>query len=618
MPRNSAGNYSLPTGNPVVSGTVIQSSWANDTMSDIASALTDSLSRSGEGGMTAPLRISDGTVAAPGLAFSNETGSGLYRASAGNYSLSLLGTQIANFQSGAVSFNGTVTSQGDGTINGNLSVTGTASIGSTASIGGNTTITTGYLRMNDGGSAATPSIQPGNDADTGIFRPTTNALGFTTGGVEKMRITEAGNVGIGTNTPTLKLQLAGDAGGMNFRIDEPTSAYTLTTGIDDTSTYWSNNSASRGYRWINGGNERMRLTSDGYLAIGTTNPAGNSLYVNGTTYLNGNTYVNGTLNVGGGATFGGNTVVTAGYLRVADGGSAASPSVQPGTDADTGMYWAGNNTLGLSTTGTARMVIDADGDVGFGLTTGIVARVDAVQSAYSAFAARGQSAGTNVDVVALKVVDLGANNFANAAYQARTHSWGYSGATTGMVLDVNGNLLIGTTSTGTTSPGIWGGQYAAASGYGRLNFVKGTASGTGSTSALVFYYNGTQVGGVSNTSTATVFGTSSDHRLKEDVQPMTGALEKLALVKPVTFKWKSSGEAAQGFIAHELQEVFPDAVTGTKDATEMIEEFDDEGRSIGQKEVPLYQGVDSSFLVATLVKAVQELKAEIDALKAAN
>jgi hypothetical protein len=99
---------------------------------------------------------------------------------------------------------------------------------------------------------------------------------------------------------------------------------------------------------------------------------------------------------------------------------------------------------------------------------------------------------------------------------------------------------------------------------------------------------------------------------------MVGALEKLAALKPCTYTWKTDGAAGQGFIAHELQTVVPEAVTGVKDAVETVDEFDDEGKKIGTKEVPQYQGVDTSFLVATLVAAIQELKAEFDAYKATH
>ena len=84
---------------------------------------------------------------------------------------------------------------------------------------------------------------------------------------------------------------------------------------------------------------------------------------------------------------------------------------------------------------------------------------------------------------------------------------------------------------------------------------------------------------------------------------MTGALAKVQALKPVTYTWKTDGSEGQGFIAHELQEVVPEAVTREKDAV------DADGN-------PLYQGIDTSFLVATLTAAIKELKSELDSVKA--
>jgi hypothetical protein len=81
---------------------------------------------------------------------------------------------------------------------------------------------------------------------------------------------------------------------------------------------------------------------------------------------------------------------------------------------------------------------------------------------------------------------------------------------------------------------------------------------------------------------------------------MTGALVKVAALKPCTYKWNSDGSDGEGFIAHELQEVVPECVTGEKDGV------DAEGN-------PQYQGIDTSFLVATLAAAIQELKGINDA-----
>jgi len=81
MPRNVSGNYSLPLP-PVVADTTIEADWANTTDDDLAQALTDSLDRAGRGGMTAPLKLVDGTEALPGLTFNSQSGTGVYRGSA--------------------------------------------------------------------------------------------------------------------------------------------------------------------------------------------------------------------------------------------------------------------------------------------------------------------------------------------------------------------------------------------------------------------------------------------------------------------------------------------------------------------------------------------------------
>ena len=92
---------------------------------------------------------------------------------------------------------------------------------------------------------------------------------------------------------------------------------------------------------------------------------------------------------------------------------------------------------------------------------------------------------------------------------------------------------------------------------------------------------------------------------------MTGALAKVTLLKPCTYKWNIDNSSSQGFIAHELQEVVPDCVTGEKDAVETY--TDKDGNEATR---PAYQGIDTSFLVATLTAAIQEQQILITALTA--
>jgi hypothetical protein len=148
-----------------------------------------------------------------------------------------------------------------------------------------------------------------------------------------------------------------------------------------------------------------------------------------------------------------------------------------------------------------------------------------------------------------------------------------------------------------------------------------------------FRYRGAGSGQIVVNNGSVAYQTSSDYRLKENVQPMTGALDRVAQLRPVTFTFKSSGEASEGFIAHELQEVCPIAVSGVKDQeVKMGDVKDAEGRIIansverpeslpeGQVWIetgiePKYQGVDTSFLVATLTAAIQELNIKVKALE---
>ena len=164
-------------------------------------------------------------------------------------------------------------------------------------------------------------------------------------------------------------------------------------------------------------------------------------------------------------------------------------------------------------------------------------------------------------------------------------------------IDSSGNLLVGTTSS-------YGGMINFLTSASRINAIV-TRPATNITYNAADFQNssGTGVGGIGVTASSTSYVTSSDYRLKHDIQPMTGALAKVAALKPVTYKWNADDSESQGFIAHELQAVVPECVTGEKDAV------DAEGN-------PKYQGIDTSFLVATLTAAIQEQQALITQLQA--
>ncbi len=119
--------------------------------------------------------------------------------------------------------------------------------------------------------------------------------------------------------------------------------------------------------------------------------------------------------------------------------------------------------------------------------------------------------------------------------------------------------------------------------------------------AISFFRASVSTGSISLSGSATAYNTSSDYRLKEDLQDFKG-LEMVSKIPVYDFKWKTDESRSYGVMAHELQEVLPDAVTGDKDAI-------NEDESINP------QGVDYSKIVPLLIKSIQELKAEVDKLK---
>ena len=124
--------------------------------------------------------------------------------------------------------------------------------------------------------------------------------------------------------------------------------------------------------------------------------------------------------------------------------------------------------------------------------------------------------------------------------------------------------------------------------------------------------SGDVAGHISLSAGATVYSTTSDYRVKEDVQDIDGATASLLQLNPINFKWTFSEERTNGFLAHEVQAIVPDAVSGVKDATHTY--VDEDGVEHTEMEL---QGLDQAKLVPLLVKTVQELEARISALESA-
>ena len=276
---------------------------------------------------------------------------------------------------------------------------------------------------------------------------------------------------------------------------------------------------------------------------------------------------------------------------------------------------AAATALTLQSAGTTAITVDTSQNVGIGTTTTTPTNGRALiiyETTYPRLTLRNSTTGqTSTDGYGLVGVgnDLYVEN-AEAGNLAFTTS-----NTERMRIDSSGNVLIGKTTQALTSSG-WafypdeGSNYCFDMGGATNECFNYNNTGTG-TYDIAFRYQATVKGYIRVNSTNTTYSTTSDYRLKENIAPMVGALEKVVQLKPVTYTWKADGSDGQGFIAHELQAVIPDAVVGEKDAVETY--TDEEGNE--QTRIKA-QGIDTSFLVATLTAAIQEQQALIIQLQA--
>lgn len=211
-------------------------------------------------------------------------------------------------------------------------------------------------------------------------------------------------------------------------------------------------------------------------------------------------------------------------------------------------------------------------------------------------------------------------NYANSSGSCSGNAATATSATTAKYL--NGSYAYSVTdptyySASTTYALVFGGYIKAltvgntsgVAGYGAAMIVArtNTSNSAGSDGPAIIFAHGPSgtPGSITITSSSTAYNTSSDYRLKENQVPITNALDRVAQLKPYRFNFKvTPDKTVDGFFAHEVSSVVPEAIHGTKD------EVDDEGN-------PVYQGIDQAKLVPLLVAAIQELKAEIDALKGA-
>jgi hypothetical protein len=166
-------------------------------------------------------------------------------------------------------------------------------------------------------------------------------------------------------------------------------------------------------------------------------------------------------------------------------------------------------------------------------------------------------------------------------------------------LKVHGNLTVNHTSTyGSANTITYSGGFSN-------GMIMTNNTGTSNRYGIVFYYGSapsSPSGYIRINSTSVSYVTSSDYRLKENIVPVIGAIDRLSLLKPSRFNFIGEEDVVDGFLAHEVEDIVPEAISGTKD------EVDEDGN-------PVYQGIDQSKLVPLLTAALQEAIAKIENLE---
>jgi hypothetical protein len=564
------------------------------------------------------------------------------------------GTVVTTGDSGTV----TSTMIADGTIV-NADVNASAAIAGTKispDFGSQTIQTTGVF-SHAVGSAGAPTITFTGDTNTGIYSPGADQLAISTGGSGRLFVDASGNVGVGTASPAFPLQI-GATGAGGIAIDATNSAIHGTFGSGGNVTLRAQAAASSGGGDIFLGGStrgdanvnsivfstantvRAKIDSSGYFTVSSNR-------INGFEFNDTSAAIYHSFGSGGGLALRAQTTATAGGGEIFLGGSSRGD---------------GNvNAIVFSNANTERARIDSSGRLLVGTSSArsnfynsssysprlqLESANDGASSSIALISvsgggfdepnlvfakSRGSAIGNNTIVASgddignisfqasdgsefvvaaniLAEVDgtPGANDMPGRLVFSTTAD-GASSPTERMRIGANGAVAIGSTNTATgalvfidTANGLRINGWGAGIGVG---CVMETSVSTAST-AIGFTYSGTDVGSISTTSTSTSFNTSSDYRLKENVTAVTDGIARLQQLKPSRFNFIADpAKTVDGFIAHEVQVVVPEAITGEKDAV------DDEGK-------PIYQGIDQSKLVPLLTAALQESVAKIESLEA--
>jgi len=441
-----------------------------------------------------------------------------------------------------------------------------------------------------------------------------NYLRIDTSGTERMRIDSSGTIKSSVNGSNANLILDNDADTPYLRFDESSaSKFTIgegsvVGGASGDGFYDFYAVAGIGQRFFTNAAERMRITSAGLVGIGTSGPVSQMHLSTSTAQddAHGQLKVVQTDTSGGASTNAGINVMnhygTSQFMQWEDNGLRIGSRILTNSGVGNVVFTAGADS--------EKMRIDASGNVIIGAST---SNIDVAIGNTGTVGHLGRTGsggllhlGGDDCQVRLQNSILHHDNSGNTNLYLRNHYTTLGNDNAARVTLEAGTLVFATSTSYTERMRINSNgsvEIGSANNAGSLKIINTSADvlildRRGSDGTVVLFRNDdTNVGGISVSGSGVVYNTTSDYRLKENVESIENGLERLNQLNPVKFDWKEDGTSSEGFIAHEVQEIFPDAVSGEKDAETM-------------------QGMDYGRITPLLVKAIQEQQTLIESLTA--